>query len=294
MTRRYVAEIVPCLGPYTDVPAPDVYTNPQTMAWIMDAYSMAVGHREPAMVTGKPIAVGGSYGRNEATGRGCLIAAREAAQRLGLDLGGATVAIQGFGNAGSAFAKLADEAGAKVLAVNDSAGGVHNKGGLAVSELIRHKRNTGSVVGLPESEPIGSEDLLTLKCDILVPAALESQLTAGNAGRVQARIVAEAANGPTTPEAHDVLVDKGVTVIPDILANAGGVVVSYFEWLQGLSRDWWTEAHVNGRLEEVIARSFAEVWAESDRLPKRDLRLAAYMMAVARVAEAVRVLWTWA
>ena len=291
MTRRYIAEIAPCLGPYVDIPAPDVYTNAQIMAWIMDAYGQTIGRRDPAMITGKPVSVGGSHGRNEATARGCLITVREAARKLNMQLEGSTAAIQGFGNAGSIFAKLADEVGIKTIAVNDSSGGVFSAKGLDVPALLAHKQNTGSVLCMADSEPIENGDLLALDCDILVPAALENQLTADNAHEVKARIVAEAANGPATPEAHATLVDKGITVIPDILANAGGVVVSYFEWLQGLSRDWWSEAQVNRRLEEVMVQAFEEVWAEGERLDQRDLRLSAYVVAVARVAEAVRVLF---
>ncbi|HET7559122.1 MAG TPA: Glu/Leu/Phe/Val dehydrogenase [Limnochordia bacterium] len=288
ITRRFATEISAIIGPNQDIPAPDVYTTPQTMAWFMDAYTTASGRLTPAVITGKPIALGGSYGRTEATGRGCVFAIEEAGRRINLNLRGARVAIQGFGNAGRYTALLIAERGSRIVAVSDSSGGVYNPNGLDVRRLAEHKDRTGSVVGFPGAEPIDNEALLGCDCDVLVPAALGGVLAEHNAGAVRARIVAEAANGPTTPEADAILHRRGVAVIPDILANAGGVTVSYFEWVQGQSGYAWSEDEVNNRLQAKITRSFAAVWDLAQR-EGVDLRMAAHMIALGRVAEAVRL-----
>ncbi len=288
MTRRYTSEILPLIGPEKDIPAPDVYTTSQTMAWIMDTYSMNVGYTVPGVVTGKPLQIGGSKGRDEATARGCTFVIEEAAKHLGINLNGATVAIQGFGNAGSVSARLMQELGSKVIAVSDSKGGILNTDGLDVAKAIAHKRETKSVVGLRGAEAISNEDILTIKCDVLIPAALESVINGRNAAKVNARIVAEAANGPTTPEADEVLYDKGVFVIPDILANAGGVTVSYFEWVQDLARLFWKADDVNAKLREIMTESFQETLRIS-KMHRVHMRTAAYVLGVGRVAEATRL-----
>ncbi|MCI0692511.1 Glu/Leu/Phe/Val dehydrogenase [candidate division KSB1 bacterium] len=289
MTRRFASELVGFIGPDRDIPAPDVYTNAQTMAWIMDTYSMNKGHSVPGVVTGKPIAIGGSKGRNEATGRGCVYVIVEAAKHLNLNLNGATAVVQGFGNAGSIAAKLlAAEHGVKIIAVNDSSGSAYNKNGLDLPALAAYKEKTGKVKGFPGSDDIGEENLLALPCDVLVPAALENAITAHNAAKVNTRIVAEAANGPTTPEADKILFEKGIMILPDILANAGGVTVSYFEWVQDNYSFFWKEKDVNENLREVMVSSFSEVWQTAQKL-KVDMRRAAYVTAVSRVAEAIRV-----
>jgi len=285
LTRRYTTEISILLGPEKDIPAPDVNTTPQVMAWIMDTFSMHRGYTVPAVVTGKPINIGGSRGRNEATARGTTIVIREAAQQIGMPLEGAKVAIQGYGNAGAIAAQLLDELGANVIAVSDSRGGIYSPGGLDPAAALRFKHETGTVVGFPEADQIDNQELLELPCDILVPAALENQITAANAGRVKARIVAEAANGPTTPEADDILYDRGIMVLPDILANAGGVTVSYFEWVQDLQDFFWTEREVNEKLERIMVASFEQVRAIAEE-HKVHMRTAAYLLAVQRVAEA--------
>ena len=289
LTRRYASEIAPIIGPEVDIPAPDVYTDAQTMAWIMDTYSMQKGYSVPGVVTGKPISIGGSEGRGEATGRGCSYVVREAAKELGLKLKGASVAIQGFGNAGSVASKiLADEQGAKIIAVSDTKGGITNPDGLNPHALDEHKRKTGSVVGFPGSKPIANEEILTMKCDVLIPAALENQLSAKNADKVQAKIVAEAANGPTLPEADTILFQKGVTVLPDILANAGGVTVSYFEWAQDLQGFFWTLDEVNQRLERVMVGSYADMRKQAKAHSVHN-RTGAYLLAIQRVVDAIRI-----
>jgi glutamate dehydrogenase/leucine dehydrogenase len=289
MTRRFTSELVGFIGPDRDIPAPDVYTNAQTMAWIMDTYSMNKGHSVPGVVTGKPIAIGGSKGRNEATGRGCVYMIVEAAKHLNLNLNGATAVVQGFGNAGSIAARLlAAEHGTKVIAVNDSTGGIYNKNGLDVPALLAHKEKTGKVKGFPGSTDISDEDLLAVQCDVLVPAALENAITAHNAVKVNTRIVAEAANGPTTPQADKILFENGIMMLPDILANAGGVTVSYFEWVQDNYSFFWKEKDINENLREVMVNSFSEVLQTAQKL-KIDMRRAAYVVAVSRVAEAIKV-----
>ena len=285
LTRRYTTEITILLGPEKDIPAPDVNTNPQVMAWIMDTFSMHQGYTVPAVVTGKPINIGGSRGRNEATARGVSIAIREAARDLGRNLEGMHVAIQGYGNAGSIAAQLLYDMGATIVAVSDSRGAIYNPGGLDPSAALRYKRITGSVAGFPEADTLTNAELLELPCDILVPAALENQITSANASRIKARIVAEAANGPTTPDADTILADNGIVVLPDILANAGGVTVSYFEWVQDLQNFFWTEREVNEKLEQVMAQSYRSVHALAEER-QVSLRTAAYMLAVQRVAEA--------
>ncbi len=287
LTRRYASELSLLIGPDSDIPAPDVYTDEQTMAWIMDTYSMGVGYTAPAVVTGKPISVGGSPGREEATGRGCVMVIREAARHFGVRLQGARVAVQGFGNAGSVASQYLAQEGARIIAASDSRGGVYREAGLDVSRLIAHKAETGSVVGFEGTEPISNQDLLELDCEVLVPAALEGQIVASNAHRIKAKLVAEAANGPTSPDADAILADNGIVVLPDILANAGGVVVSYFEWVQGLQKFYWPALRVNEQLDEFMTRAFHAVYATAQE-HKTDMRTAAMLLAVARVAEATR------
>ena len=285
LTRRYATEIMLLIGPERDIPAPDVNTNSQTMAWIMDTYSMHHGYTAPAVVTGKPISIGGSEGRNEATARGAVYTIIEASKHLGMDLEGARVVVQGFGNAGSFSAKLIAELGANVLAVSDTTGGVYNAKGIDPNKVDAYKRETGSVVGFPGAEKVTNTELLELDCDILIPAAIENQIGAHNAPNIKAKIVAEAANGPTSPEADRIFFDRGVFLIPDILCNAGGVTVSYFEWVQDLQNLFWREATINARLKEVMVKSFNDV-LEMSKKHKVDMRTAAYMVAVHRVAEA--------
>ncbi|MBZ5662787.1 MAG: Glu/Leu/Phe/Val dehydrogenase [Acidobacteriia bacterium] len=288
MTRRYAAEIQPIIGPEIDIPAPDVYTDAQTMAWIMDTYSMAVGHASPGVVTGKPVSIGGSEGRIDATGRGVLFVVEEACKVKKISLRGATVAIQGFGNVGSAVARLFAEKKAKIVAISDSRGGVHNPRGIDPMRALRYKERSGTVVGMPGASRISNDELLALKCDILVPAAMENVITLHNAEQIKAKIVAEAANGPTTPHADEILSRKGVFVVPDILANAGGVTVSYFEWAQDLQGFFWQLQEVNSKLEFVMRRAFNDVY-ESMRKYHVYPRAAAYILAVGRVAEATTV-----
>ena len=288
MTRRYTSAILPLIGPAQDIPAPDVYTNSQTMAWIMDTYSMTKGYPIPGVVTGKPISLGGSLGRNEATGRGVFYTIQCACEHLGMPLKGATVAVQGFGNAGSIAAQLLHEAGAKVIAVSDSTGCIYNRNGLNIPEVIHMKTLTGHVNGFPESEAITADELLALNCDILVPAALENVIHAGNAATVRAKIVAEAANGPLTPGADRNLESRGVFIIPDILCNAGGVTVSYFEWVQDEQHLFWEAQDVYNRLERVMKTAFRDVLKiRLDR--KVPMRIAANMLGIGRVAEAVQI-----
>jgi glutamate dehydrogenase (NAD(P)+) len=288
LTRRYTTEISSFLGPEADIPAPDVGTNPQVMAWVMDTYSMHKGHTVPAVVTGKPIAIGGSQGRVEATGRGCMLMAREAARHCGFELPGARVAVQGFGSVGSAAAAITRQQGAKVVAVSEVQGGIYNAAGLDIPAVLEHRRLTGSIAGFPEAEPISNAALLELPCDILIPAALDSQITHENASRVQARVIVEGANGPTTPEADRILSDAGVFVVPDILANSGGVIVSYFEWVQDLQAFFWTESEVNQKLEQIMVLSFRDVLAYAQSMGV-GMRAAALMLGVDRVAEATRL-----
>jgi len=288
MTRRYTSAILPLIGPDQDIPAPDVYTNPQTMAWIMDTYSMTKGYPIPGVVTGKPICLGGSLGRNEATGRGVFNTIQCACEHLRMELKGATAVVQGFGNAGSIAAQLLYEAGAKVIAVSDSTGCVYNPHGLDIPSLMHLKALTGRVEGFPESENISHEQLLAMDCDVLVPAALENTIRADNANTIRARIVAEAANGPVTPAADRILEAKGIFVIPDILCNAGGVTVSYFEWVQDEQHLFWEAQDVYDRLERVMKTAFRDVLKihEERSVP---MRIAANMLGVGRVAEAVKI-----
>ncbi len=292
LTRRYAYEISPLIGPDKDIPAPDVYTDAQVMAWIMDTYSMTHGSNAPGVVTGKPLFLGGSLGRNEATARGCLFVIRAACEVIGIKLVGATVAIQGFGNAGSIAAQLLSQEGAQIIAISDSHGGIMNMEGLNIAELLAHKAKTSSVADFPGSKPITSEAVLELQCEILIPAALENQITLQNAERVQARIVAEAANGPTTPDADLVLHNRGIMVIPDVLANAGGVTVSYFEWVQDLQELFWDEDDVNRRLERVMKKAFADVHATATK-HNVEMRTGAYILAIDRVANAMRTRGIW-
>jgi glutamate dehydrogenase (NAD(P)+) len=285
LTRRFTTEISVLIGPEKDIPAPDINTNAQTMAWMMDTYSMHVGHTVPGVVTGKPISLGGSEGRVEATGRGAVVTIIEAAQHLGLDIEGATVAVQGFGNAGSVAAALIAETGARVVAVSDVFGGIHRADGLDIKAVRSWLAEHGTVVGFPGAEPLSNAALLELDVDVLAPAAVESQITGANAERVKAKILAEIANGPTTPEADVILARNGVLIIPDILCNAGGVTVSYFEWVQDLNRDQWSEVIVNAKLAEIMVRSFGQVLAMAER-EDVDMRLGAYLLAVDRVASA--------
>lgn len=285
MTRRMTSEMMIILGPNKDIPAPDMNTNAQTMAWIMDTYSMNVGHSVPSVVTGKPIALGGSKGREDATGRGCVFAILELLKRINLSIDDMRVVIQGFGNVGGAIARLIQESGATVIAVSDYSGGIYCKNGLDIHKVVTHVQETGQVGGFVNADEITNAELFELDCDILIPAALGNQITAANVDRVRAKIIAEGANGPTTPEADRVLYEQGVQVIPDILANAGGVTVSYFEWVQGLMEFFWSEEEVNNRLQTVIQKAFDDTWEVSQR-ERTDLRTAAYMLAVDRVAEA--------
>ena len=288
LTRRFTTEIAVIIGPESDIPAPDVNTNSQTMAWMMDTYSMHAGHTVPGVVTGKPIALGGSKGRNEATARGAVICVREAAAKIGLSLKGATVVVQGYGNAGSIAARLISDLGAKVIAVSDSSGGIQNAAGLDLAAVDAHKKKTGSVVGFAGATAVSNQAILEIPCDVLIPAALENQITAENAAKIKTKIVAEAANGPTTPEADEVLFANGAMVIPDILCNAGGVTVSYFEWVQDLNRDFWEEEEVNLRLEKKMVRAFNEVY-DMAQAQKSHLRTGAYLLSVKRVADAMSV-----
>lgn len=286
LTRRYATEITMLIGSESDIPAPDMGTTPQIMAWIMDTYSMHRGYSVPAVVTGKPISIGGSAGRIEATGRGVMIVARETARHLGMPLQGARVAIQGFGNVGSIAALTLHGQGCRIIAVSDSRGGVYNEKGIDPQDLVRHKEQTGSVTGYRGCEAITNEDLLEVPCEILVPSAMEGQITRENAPRIKARVIVEGANGPTTPEADEILRDRRVFVVPDILANAGGVTVSYFEWVQDLQSFFWSEEEINERLERIMMRSFREVLAVSQE-KKVDMRTGALVRGVGRVADAL-------
>ena len=287
MTRRFTSEISIVLGHDRDIPAPDVYTNSQTMAWMMDTYSMIKGYSTLGVVTGKPLSVGGSAGRNEATAEGCYVSIEEAAKRQGLSLKGATAAVQGFGNAGMHVARFLEEAGARVVAVTDSQGGILDKKGLNVASVVAAKEKKGSVTAA-RGEKVSNEEVLELPVDILVPAALEGVITRRNAARIRARIVAEAANGPTTPDADDILKKKGIVVIPDILANAGGVTVSYFEWVQDLYSFFWDPEMVRTQLQRTIRKAYGDV-EEMARRHETDLRTGALILAVGRVHEATKI-----
>jgi glutamate dehydrogenase (NAD(P)+) len=288
LTRRYVAEIIDAIGPEKDVPAPDVNTNEQTMAWVMDTYSMHVGHTETGVVTGKPVELGGSLGRREATGRGVMIVTRESARHVGIEIKGATVAVQGFGNVGSISAQLLAELGARIVAVTDWKGGVYNAKGLDVSKLSQHVWQHKTVAGFPGGEPMANDDLFGLEVDVLIPAALENQITIENAPRIRAKILVEGANGPTTPDAHRHLHERGVFVVPDILANGGGVTTSYFEWVQDRHGYFWTEKEVNDRLEAKMYEAYNAVLQTALRY-KVDMRTAAYLVAINRVATVTRL-----
>jgi glutamate dehydrogenase (NAD(P)+) len=286
LTRRYATEISVLMGPQSDIPAPDIGTTPQVMAWIMDTFSMQRGYTVPSVVTGKPIPIGGSVGRSDATGRGVMIATREAARLRGVPFAGSRIAIQGFGNVGEAAARLLHEQGCRIVAVSDISGGCYDPGGLDPRAVLQHMRRTGTVMRFPGSEAVSSADLLELPCDVLIPAAIEGQITRDNATRLQAPIIVEAANGPTTPEADAILADRGVLVIPDILANAGGVTVSYFEWVQDLQAYFWTEQEINTHLERIMVSTFGRV-AEMAAARHITLRTAALIVAVERVAAAL-------
>jgi glutamate dehydrogenase (NAD(P)+) len=283
ITRRYTAELMDQFGPEKDVPAPDMGTNPQTMAWVMDTYSMHARHTVTSVVTGKPLSLGGSRGRVEATGRGLMLIAREAAPLRGLTLKGSRIVVQGFGNVGSIAARMCHEQGAKILAVSDIHGGVSSPGGIDVPALIGHYEKTHSLKGFPGTEPVSNEALLELDCDILIPAANENQIRQKNAGNIKAKIIVEGANGPTTQRADEVLNAKNVLVVPDILANAGGVTVSYFEWVQDRAGFFWRESEVNERLEDIMVQSFRDVAQMAEKYGV-SFRIAAYMLGISRVA----------
>ena len=286
LTRRYTSELINVFGPRTDIPAPDVYTNPQIMSWIMDTYSVAVGYAEPGVVTGKPIAVGGSLGRNEATSRGCIFSIYSLLQRLNRKVEEQTVAVQGYGNVGYHAAQIIHHDGAKIVAASDSKGGVFNSQGLDPRALAKHKEETGSVQDYSGADNITNEELLELDCSILIPAAMDNQITQRNADRIMADIIAEGANGPSTPAADEILFERGKYHLPDILANAGGVTVSYFEWVQGLERYFWTEEEVNSKLQGIMNRAFDSVW-DLVQKEKVNMRMASYIVAVRRVTEAM-------
>jgi glutamate dehydrogenase (NAD(P)+) len=288
LSRRFFTEIEVLVGPEKDIPAPDVNTNAQVMAWFMDTFSMHAGHTVPGVVTGKPISLGGSEGRNEATARGTVFCIVEASRHLGIELPKAKIAIQGFGNAGSIAAQLISQEGATVVAVSDSTGGIHNADGLEVNKVIKWKQEHGTVQGFPGSKDISNAEVLEVACDILIPAALENQITEKNAPNIKARLIAEAANGPTTPDADEILWKRGVFMIPDILCNAGGVTVSYFEWVQDLNRDHWSEAEVNEKLKGIMVKAFQETLAIARR-EQCYMRTAAYLLAVQRVADATQM-----
>ncbi|HLU78636.1 MAG TPA: Glu/Leu/Phe/Val dehydrogenase [Burkholderiaceae bacterium] len=288
ITRRYTSEIGVIIGPHKDIPAPDVNTNAQTMAWMMDTYSMNHGSTTTGVVTGKPISIGGSLGRVEATGRGVYVVGSAAAHDHGLSIQGARVCVQGFGNVGGTAARLFAEAGAKVIAVQDHTGTVHNANGLDVLRLLKHVEETGGVAGAPDSDALTADEFWGLDTDILIPAALESQIHEGNADKIKAKIIIEGANGPTTPEADDILTNKGTLIVPDVLANAGGVTVSYFEWVQDFSSFFWTEDEINERLERMMRRAYSSVAGVAAQ-HKVSLRTAAFIAACSRILEAREV-----
>jgi glutamate dehydrogenase (NAD(P)+) len=289
LTRRYIAEIIDAIGPEKDVPAPDVNTNEQIMAWVMDTYSMHVGHTETAVVTGKPLEIGGSAGRREATGRGVMIATREAAKHVGFPIRGAKIAVQGFGNVGSVSADLLSrEMGATIVAVTDWKGGVYNDKGLDIPKLLEFVAKNKTVAGYPNAQALSNDELFKLKVDILIPAALENQITLENAGDIQAKVIIEGANGPTEQDAHRALHERGVFIVPDILANSAGVTTSYFEWVQDRYGYFWTEKEVNERLEAKMVEAFEAVRQTSLKY-KVDMRTAAYIVAIERVATVTRM-----
>jgi glutamate dehydrogenase (NAD(P)+) len=293
MTRRFAYLIADIIGPYKDIPAPDVYTGGKEMAWIMDTYSALKGNYvQPEVITGKPLAIGGSLGRTEATGRGLAYTVREAAKKRNMDMKQATFVVQGFGNAGQFASKLVEEQGAKMIAASDSQGAIINTNGISVDELMKFKTETGSIVGFGNAKSITNDELLETECTILIPAALENQITKNNVDKIKTQIIAEAANGPTTPEADDILYKKNILVIPDVLANGGGVTVSYFEWLQNLRREYWTEEEVNNRLDMNITKSFFDVYDTHEKY-KVDMRKAATLLAVQRVVEAINIRGLW-
>jgi glutamate dehydrogenase/leucine dehydrogenase len=293
MTRRYAYAIADIIGPHTDIPAPDVYTGGKEMAWIMDTYSALKGNYvQPELITGKPLAIGGSLGRNEATGRGLSFTVREAAKMLKLDMRTSTVAVQGFGNAGQFAALLLEEQGAKVIAVSDSKGGLQNRNGIDIEALRKHKEKKGTVVGFSEGKSIGNEEVLETDCTILVPAALENQITKKNATKISAKIVAEAANGPTTPDADEILYKNKTLLIPDVLANGGGVTVSYFEWLQNLRREYWSESQVNDMLDRNITKAFSDVYTTHEKYHV-NMRKASTLLAINRVVDALKIRGLW-
>jgi glutamate dehydrogenase (NAD(P)+) len=285
MTRRYTSEIVNEIGPEKDIPAPDVGTDPRVMAWIFDTYSMNKGHSVLGVVTGKPLNIGGSLGRLEATARGAHYCIREAVKKQGRSLDGMRVVVQGFGNVGSYLAKFVAEDGAKVVGISDSSGGIHNPNGVDVDLALAHKQEKGKLQGLKDTESITNDELLLLDCDVLAPCALEQVITSENADRIKAKVICEGANGPTTPTADEILDDRGIMVLPDVLANAGGVVVSYFEWVQGLQEYFWKEDEVNARLNDITSRAFHETWATYEAR-STTMRIAAYGLAVQRVSQA--------
>jgi len=293
MTRRFAYLIADIIGPYKDIPAPDVYTGGKEMAWIMDTYSALKGNFvQPEVITGKPLAIGGSLGRTEATGRGLAYTVREAAKKRNIDMKQATFVVQGFGNAGQFASKLVEEQGAKMIAASDSQGAIINTNGMSVEELMKFKTETGSIVGFGDAKSITNDELLETECTLLIPAALENQITQNNVDKIKTQIIAEAANGPTTPEADDILYKKNILVIPDVLANGGGVTVSYFEWLQNLRREYWTEEEVNNRLDMNITKSFFDVYDTHEKY-KVDMRKAATLLAVQRVVEAINIRGLW-
>jgi glutamate dehydrogenase (NAD(P)+) len=285
LTRRYTSEIGLIIGPNQDIPAPDVNTNAQIMAWMMDTYSMNVGATATGVVTGKPIHLGGSLGRVKATGRGVFVTGREAARRIGLNLEGARVAVQGFGNVGSSAAELFGQAGAKIVAAQDHSGSIFNDSGFDLAELIPHVRSTGGVAGFKGAEVMGDEAFWDVRCDILIPAALEGQILPDRARRMKARLVLEGANGPTTPGADDILADRGILVVPDVICNAGGVTVSYFEWVQDFSSFFWTEDEINVRLDKIMVGALKNIWDTADR-HKITLRTATFAVACERILQA--------
>jgi glutamate dehydrogenase (NAD(P)+) len=285
MTRRYTSEIVNEIGPEKDIPAPDVGTDPRVMAWIFDTYSMNKGHSVLGVVTGKPLNIGGSLGRLEATARGAHYCVREAVKKQGRSLDGMRVVVQGFGNVGSYLAKFVAEDGAKVVGISDSSGGIYNANGLDVDLALAHKQETGQLQGLKDTESITNDELLVLDCDVLAPCALEQVITSENADRIKAKVICEGANGPTTPAADEILDERGIMVLPDVLVNAGGVVVSYFEWVQGLQEYFWKEDEVNARLNDITSRAFHETWATYEAR-STTMRIAAYGLAVQRVSQA--------
>ncbi|CAM3398179.1 Glu/Leu/Phe/Val dehydrogenase [Deinococcus saxicola] len=285
VTRRYATEIGLIIGPEKDIPAPDVNTNPQTMAWIMDTYSMNVGRTSTGVVTGKPVALGGSLGRADATGRGVFITGAEALKKLGLPLEGARIAVQGFGNVGEAASRIFHDHGAKIVAIQDVTGTIHSEAGIDPAAALEHLRRTGKITELPGSEEIQKDEFWSVDCDVLIPAALENQITLVNADKIKARLIVEGANGPTNPAADDLLTEKGVTIVPDVLANAGGVTVSYFEWVQDFSSFFWTEEEINKRLDRIMSEAFLSLWSVKEQHGVT-LRTAVYIVSCTRVLEA--------